>query len=321
MIPMARKLELPRPLHLKPQAEALPRIESAIVPQDTIAGRALIAVVAIMTFLASLTAGAVMLVRASAGEWQSAIAREVTIQVRPAANRDIEAAVRKASDAARGTAGVTDVRPYTREESARLLEPWLGSGLALEDLPVPRVIVVKLASDRAPDLAGLRRMLADQVPGATLDDHRGWLDRMGTMAGTTVMTGFVLLLLVLAATVLSVVFATRGAMAANRPVIEVLHLIGAKNGFIAAQFQRHFLLLGIKGGVVGGGAAILLFALGGVVLNWFVGTAGADQISALFGTFSLGPASYIVLLLQIVLVAAVTAGACRYTVHQTLQTL
>ena len=42
---------------------ALPRVETPIVPRNSIAGRALVAVVAIMTFLASLTTGAVMLVR------------------------------------------------------------------------------------------------------------------------------------------------------------------------------------------------------------------------------------------------------------------
>ena len=69
------------------------------MPDNTIAGRALIAVIAIMTFLASLTTGAVMLVRAAAGDWQSEVAREVTIQVRAAPGRDIEtdvAAVRRA---------------------------------------------------------------------------------------------------------------------------------------------------------------------------------------------------------------------------------
>ena len=70
--------------------------EAPIVPKSTISGRALVAVVAIMTFLASLTTGSVMLVRASAQEWQADVAREVTIQIRPAAGRDIEADVRDA---------------------------------------------------------------------------------------------------------------------------------------------------------------------------------------------------------------------------------
>src|SRR5215471_17016036 len=106
-------------------AQPLPRFETPIVPQATISGRALVAVVAIMTFLASLTTGAVMLVRSAASEWQAEVAREVTIQIRPASGRDIEADIAKASAVARATPGVVEVLPYSKDEAARLLEPWL----------------------------------------------------------------------------------------------------------------------------------------------------------------------------------------------------
>src|SRR5499427_10123206 len=132
-------------------AQPLPRFETPIVPQATISGRALVAVVAIMTFLASLTAGAVMLVRAAASEWQSEVAREVTIQVRPVSGRDVEADVARAAAIARAAPGIADVRPYSSEETLRLLEPWLGTGLKLDDLPVPRIIVVRVTAGGGAD--------------------------------------------------------------------------------------------------------------------------------------------------------------------------
>jgi cell division transport system permease protein len=301
--------------------EVLPKTESAIVPRKSVAGRALVAVIAIMTFLASLTTGAVMLVSASARSWQTELAREVTIQVRPASERDMEADLRKASEIARATPGVSDVRPYSKEESARLLEPWLGSGLNVDDLPVPRLIVVRVSPERAPDLARLGKSISEQIPGATLDDHRGWMDRMRTMARTATVIGLGILALVLAATVLSVMFATRGTMAANRPIVEVLHFVGAKDGFIAGQFQRRFLIIGLQGGVIGGGAAIVLFALAGALSEWQRGSLGAEQAAVLFGMFSLGLPGYVALAAQIILVAAVTAITSRYTVSRTLQAL
>ncbi|MGB6350203.1 MAG: ABC transporter permease [Pseudolabrys sp.] len=306
---------------MREPTESLPRFETALVPRNSISGRSLVAVVAIMTFLASLTTGAAMLVGKAAGEWQSDISREITIQVVPATGRDLDAAVDKAVSISRAFAGIVDVRPYTKEESAKLLEPWLGSGLSLSELPVPRLIVVKIASDAAPDLAQLRRTLADQVPGAMLDDHRGWIDRMRTMAGTAVAAGIVILVLMFAATILSVTFATRGAMATNKAVIEVLHFVGAKNGFIARHFQHHFLVLGLQGGAIGGGAAMILFALAGVTSRWFAGTAGGDQTSALFGSFSIGVAGYFALLGQVALVGLVTALTSRHTVNNTLETI
>jgi len=121
---------------------------------------------------------------------------------------------------------------------------------------------------------------------------------------------------VLAAAMMSVMFATRGAMAANRQIIEVLHIIGAKDGFIAAEFQRHFLLLGLKGGALGGGIAMVLFALVGMTSGWFGGTGEAV---GLFGNLSLGAQGYGAMLGLIVLMGAVTAGVSRFTVSRTLK--
>lgn len=304
----------------KSARSAQPR-ETSIVPVDSIAGRALVAVIAIMTFLAALTVGAVVLVEGAAGEWQSAVAREVTIQIRPVSGRDIDADVAKAADFARATAGVADVRPYSKDESSRLLEPWLGTGLSLDDLPIPRLIVVRLAAGGSPDLDTLRKQLAEQLVGASLDDHRGWIDHMRAMARTAVAAGLGVLGLVFAATMLSVTFATRGAMSTNRPIVEVLHYVGARDRFIAGEFQRHFLLLGFKGGAIGGGLAILAFALAAVLGNWFRGTPEEDQIGALFGTFSIGPEGYAAMIGLVILIAAVTAVTSRITVHRTLAAL
>jgi cell division transport system permease protein len=290
------------------------------VPKRSIAGRALVAVVAIMTFLASLTTGAVMLVRSSAVEWQSDVAREVTIQVRPVDGQNLDTEVARAVDIARAYPGVGEVRAYTREESSRLLEPWLGSGLSLEDLPVPRMIVVKLPSGGV-DLEPLKKALGDRIAGASLDDHRAWIDRMRTMARTTIAGGVGVLILMLVATVLSVIFATRGAMATNRPIVEVLHFIGAKSGFIAGQFQRHFLMLGLEGGLIGGGFAMLLFGAASIAARMGSGTAGGDQMATLFGSFALGWEGYLAIVAQILLVAVVTALASRRTVNRTLETV
>lgn len=302
-------------------AGLLPKSDTPIVPKNSIAGRALVAVVAIMTFLASLTVGAVMLVRAAASDWQSDVSREVTIQVRPESGQNFEAQIARAVEIARGFSGVAEVRPYSREESARLLEPWLGTSAALQDLPVPRVIVVRLAPGAAPDLAQLRKLLTERVAGASLDDHRAWIDRMRAMANTTMFGGIGILLLMLAATMLSVAFATRGAMAANRPIVEVLHFIGATDAFIGRQFQRHFLVLGLEGGLIGGAAAIAVFVFAGLAGQWGVGLAGGEQLAMLFGTFQLGFEGYVAIAAQALATGLVTALTSRHTVNQTLRSV
>jgi cell division transport system permease protein len=303
-----------------PPADALPAV-APIVPRNSLAGRSLGAVVAIMTFLASLTTGAAMVVVSAASDWESDVGREVTIQVRPAPGHDIEADLRKATEIVRGAPGIADVQPYTKEESARLVEPWLGSGLALDDLPMPRLIVVKLLPGARPNFAALRQMLATQVSTATLDDHRRWIESMRTIAETAVGVCIAIFVLMLIVTVLSVTFATRGAMATNRPIIEVLHYVGATDSFIAGQFQRHFLVLGFKGGAIGGGAAIVLFGLVEAANAWLWATPEGEQVAVLFGNLTIGVAGYLAIVLQIVFMALVTAFASRRTVRRTLQTI
>lgn len=304
-----------------PMLGRVPDVAASIVPAGSIAGRSLAAVVAIMTFLAALTTGAAMMVVGNANAWQSDVGREVTVQVRPAAARDIEADVNKAAALAQAAAGVAEVRPYSKAESEKLVEPWLGSGLKLDDLPVPRLIVIKLAPGTRPDFSGLRQALATEVPTATLDDHRSWIERMRTMAETAVIAGLAVLGLVVAVTVLSVTFATRGAMAANRPIVEVLHYVGATDAFIAGQFQRHFLLLGLKGGLIGGGVAIVLFGCAEAARAFLAGTPSGDEAAALFGTLSIGVEGYLAIVIEILFMAVVTAFVSRRTVNRTLETI
>jgi cell division transport system permease protein len=291
------------------------RGEVHIVPRDSIAANALAAVVAIMTFLAAVTSGGVAMVIASANDWQSEVSREMTIQIRPGPN--VEADIAKAMQLAKATPGIAEVKAYSREESNKLLEPWLGSGVAFDDLPVPRMIAIKIAKGASIDTAVLSRSLA-QIAGASLDDHRAGISRMRGMAKAAIAAGMGVFSLVLAATVLSVAFATRGAMSSNRGIVEVLHFVGAKEAYIASQFQRHFLGLGLKGGALGGIAAVLSLILIRRISDMFVGASEAEA-SALVGRFALGFTGYVVVVAEVGLIAAVTALTSRQVVIHTLR--
>jgi cell division transport system permease protein len=302
----------------RPQLPARARNLSPIVPRNSISGRALVVVVAIMTFLASITTGTVLLVSASAADWQSEVSSEITVQIRPYAWRDIDKDVAAVADAMRAQTGIVEVRPFTKDEASKLLEPWLGSGISLDDLPVPRVIVARAQPGTALDLAGLRSRINQIAPTASVDDHRAWIERMRSMTGATLAAGFGILALVIVATIISVSFATRGAMSANRPIVEVLHFVGAGDSYIAGRFQRHFLRLGLEGGLIGGGLAMLAFGFSESIAGWFSGTAVGDQFAALLGTFSLRPSGYLVLAVQAILIGVITAYASRRTLFATL---
>jgi cell division transport system permease protein len=283
---------------------------ASLIPAASIAGRSLVMVIAIMTFLASLSAGTVWLIADASRAWTSAIAREATIQVKPRAGRNIEADVNEAAAIARRNAAIG-------EQSRALLSPWLGEALKASDLPVPRLVELSLSGKA--DLSGLRTELGAALPTATLDDHRPWLERLSGMANALVAIGLFVLALVLAATALAVGFATRGAMSGNREIISVLSLVGAEDRFIAREFQGHFLRLGLEGGLIGGLAAILTFFLGARLAGAGLGSAGTDQAEALFGSFSLGLGGHAIILLIVALIAGLAALVSRLTVFQNLR--
>ena len=297
------------------------RRDVALVPPDAIATRALVTVIAIMTFLASLTAGAAIMVNDVSRGWRQDVAREMTIQLKPIQGRNIELDLRKIEEIAKATEGVKNVTPLSKQDSDKLLEPWLGAGLDLKELPVPRMLVLHLADDKKLDLAKLRTALSQNVPGANLDDHRQWVERLAAMSRTTVILGIVIFALVLIAMALAVAFATRGAMAGSREVINVLHFVGAEDSYIARQFQRHFIWLGLRGGLIGGGMAILAFLIGGIVSSRAISGSGGDQIEALFGTFSLGLAGYSAIAAIGISVSALTGFTSRSVVFRHLQGL
>ncbi len=297
------------------------RREVPLVPAGSIAGRALVTVIAIMTFLASLAAGSALLVAGAAHDWQRSVAEEVTIQVRPTDGHDIDAEVKKAVDIAKGTRGIADVEAFSRAEARKLLEPWLGSGLDLNDLPIPQLIVVKLDRAAAPDLGALRRALDTQVTGVSLDDHGLWLARLATMAKTVVLVAVVIVVLVLVAMGLAVGFATRGVMAGNREIVGILHVVGAEDRFIAREFQRHFRRLGLKGGIIGGGSAAAVFLVAGALRAAMATTPGGEQLEAMFGAFSLGFGGYLTIAAIALGIAVATGSVSRTIVFRHLRSL
>ncbi|MCJ8240057.1 cell division protein FtsX [Peteryoungia algae] len=308
----------PNPGQKKRRVEMTVRPTGPILPPSNIQGNALMVVIAIMAFLACLTLGGVSMVRATASSWQSEISREITIQITPADGLDMGAALVKARDLALTFVGTRDGQIMDDSATARLLEPWLGTGLNLEDLPLPRLIVITIDESNPPDFEAMRALLKVEVPQAFLDDHRTWVDRLVQMASTTVLIGSGILILVFTAMVLTVVFATRGALSGNRHIIEVLHFVGAEGSFVAQEFQKHFLKISLKGAAAGGLLAAVFFALAGFWQSRSLATPESDQATALFGTFTIGWGGYVGIFATMVVIALLTTITARLTVMRTI---
>lgn len=288
-----------------------------IVPAQSVAGRTLMLLIGIMTFLSCVTFGGVLLVQKSAMGWSAEVGRELTIQIRPLDEEVIESNLRLAVSLSEAVPGVASARIVSIEESEELLAPWLGEGLDLSDLAVPRLVIVQLADPNAADIARLESEIA-AIPGATLETHAAWRVQLNTMAGTIVVSGILVLALILVATALAIVFATRGTMSTNREIVDVLHFIGASNTFIAGEFQGRFLLLGLKGGLVGGLAAIVFFIVAGTAMSTVVPEQSSAQLGILFGQFALGISGILGIVGVVLVIAGLTAITSRLTVRRFL---
>lgn len=288
-----------------------------IVPEKSVAGRTLLLLITIMAFLSAVTLGGVVLVQKSAIAWSADVGRELTIQIRPVEGEVMESNLRTAVSLAQSTPGIANARALTLEESQALLEPWLGAGLDLSAIAIPRLIVVQIADPMQADIEQLERNL-QAIKGASLDTHAAWRQQLNTMAGTVVVSGLLVLGLIGVATVLAIIFATRGAMASNREIVDVLHFIGASNKFIAGEFQGRFLSIGLQGGLLGAVLSVLFFALVGTAAGSVLPSEATAQVGFLFGQFVLGWDGLFGVLMVVPVIAALTAVTSRLTVRRYL---
>lgn len=238
-----------------------------IIPANAASLRSLTVTMAVMCYLACLAIGALILVNRAVTSWTSGLAREMTVQVRYVKSADIDAEVEKAREILQEFGGIASVEVLDKEAGAKLLEPWLGTR-SLEGLPVPRLI--RLIADEAhpPDIADLEQSLS-AVRGVRLDTHRKWEAELTRMARALSVLSYVILALISVSAIAIVIFATRAVLQANRHIVELLHLIGARDGYIVRQIDGRFLQTGLISGFIGVGLGLLTFlALG------MTGTAG-----------------------------------------------
>lgn len=295
------------------------QLNAPIVPAGSVTGRSLTLVIAIMCFLACLTAGAVYMINQSADAWLKDIASEVTVQIEPQDGADTEKTIKDVADLLGQTRGIRAARPLAEADSAALLEPWLGKSDALKALPVPRLIAVELDRETGADMETIRKDLEQKFKGVSLDDHRQWQRQIRTVTRSLALGGIAILVLVAAATTAIIVSATRSSMASNREIVEVLHFVGATDRFIAREFEKHFLRLGIRAGLVGAGLAALIFLTMPLIMELMGGgPVMMAEMHRLIGTGSLDTAGFVLLGIVVVIIAALCTLTSRWGVFRIL---
>jgi len=271
------------------------------------AARTLPWIIAVMAFLATLALAGALLLNGVIVRWSNSLTGTLTIQIPAAPTADeTEARIKRVVTLLGSVPGIARVRVLSAGESTALVEPWLGRNAAALGLPLPRLVDVGIADGARVDLADLRKRVEAAAPGASVEEHQKWLDEMIGVIRWGWRLALVVVVLIFAAAAMTIVFAMRTSLRIHRNVTDVLHLIGARDQYIAEQFQRHAFGLGLFGGLGGAGfAALVVIGLERVLAK--VETFQAMHLELAFWAWA-------VLALVPLAAAVLAAVAARYTV-------
>ena len=269
--------------------------------------------VGFLVFIAVLATSGSMLLTGLADMWDRGLSGSVTIQIPPIegdAPIETEAKTKKILDEIGKTDGIGDSRLLPNSEIVELLSPWLGDNINPENLPLPQLIEAEIEDLDLIDFQDLNRRLQAISVGAIVDSHDVWRDHMIGLLNILRLVGLSVVILVALSGIIMVVFATRGGLVAHNEVIEVLHLIGARDSFIARQFQSHVFWASLKGAIVG---AILAF-----LVIWGLAEM-ADNLSG-GGDLSTFPGLGIIQLIMLGFIAPISSIIAMLSARHTVLT-
>jgi cell division transport system permease protein len=281
-----------------------------LIPDDEGGDRYLPLVIAAMVFLAELAMATGLTLDSAARTWRSDLAGKLTIEipVTDAVGEPKDVRAKTVADIMRQFPGITSVQVLSDAEVNKLLEPWLGNAAAVHELPLPALIDLEIETEI--DINALAETVAQADPAATLDDHGLWLARLLRFVHAARLLAVAMVALAAGALCLTVIFGTRAGLAAHRDVVELLHLVGARDETIAQRFLMHSLVLGLRGAFLG-----LAFAAAAL---YGLSRLASDIDSPLITDLTLTSHQIVALVVLPFLAAILSAITARWTVMRTL---
>jgi len=283
--------------------------DTPLIPVEDAREAALFFVVCALCFLAALAALTAKSTYGAAASWTAEVEGEITVSL-PGIDRR---AAQDARDIVLATDGVIEAHLITKEEIDALLEPNFGSRGLPSDLPLPQLIAVR-ADPTRPDLGPtIARRLTESGFTSAVDEHASWERDVRRVLGIMRWVALTAVALLAATAVAVIAFATHAALLARRDIVEVLHLSGARDRFIAGLFERRFWILGLRAGTAGALIALGMAALMIVLVQ----STGAR--SGLLPKLSLDFFDLLILVMTPVFAGVASRFAARLTVMRNLK--
>lgn len=275
-------------------------------------------IISIAVFIFAITLSGVLSINSILENWNQSILGSLTVQVMPIndANQEKAAAEtlayqEKAIEFLQTVDGVIKVTPLDEDQLKNLIQPWLGDGVNIENLPMPRIIDVKLASDAEIDFAKLAQDLAIASPQASLDNHKLWLSKLIRFADGLKLIALTILLLVTAISAGAIFYTTQMSLGLHKYIIEILHIMGAKDAYVAQQYAKRMAFLGLIGGLFG-----LFFS---IPIIFFIGSLATQIEGGIISEANLSIGDWIMILILPLFAMGISMFTAYYTVKRTLQ--
>jgi cell division transport system permease protein len=279
----------------------------------------LITLIALMSFLGLMALASFFVLGEMTHRWTSGLENRITIEI-PTQKSDgtlmpreeVFTTTRSVANALNKQPGITSIKVLSNEEISALVEPWLGKGFLGKEFPMPGLIALEVEDTNAKTLQNIHTKITAVTDNARLDTHEQWLNDLLRFTGALQLAAMLLIIVIGIITVTAVAGAVRARLAINRAEVELLHLMGASDRYITRQFQRHSLILALKGSTIGsimGGLALVL-------IGWVSGKMDVDILP----NFTLGMGQILSLALTPFFAALIAAMTARWTVFKVLAT-
>lgn len=221
------------------------------LPEGKEGGGILPWVIAVMVYLCSMAVATGLGIYNAAEDWSADLNNSATIQIVQADPEQRQQQAEAALELLQATPGVASATLLSDDDLNSLLEPWLGTGNVIDELPVPALITLDLLPGVRLNLDALRAQLSEVAPDARLDDHQQWIGELSKAAGAIGAAAILAVMLIVFATTAIVVFGAQARLASHRESIEIIHLMGAEDDEIAQEFRYRFMYYGVRGGAIG----------------------------------------------------------------------
>ncbi len=241
--------------------DRLSRHAVELLPRQKAQDGPLIFMMTIMSCLAGLVLILTAMSSRALSQWHSDIADKVTVTLNITDISQREDLVAQAQDMLRARPEITTVTLIDESRAKALLKPWIGDVALPADLPIPVILTVQTRRDHILDIEAIKEDLAFENMRVDIDTHSAWRAEMKRNRRTLSGALWVILILILSASIAVSIFATQSRLHTHEKIISVLSQVGAKKFYIARLFIGQFFLRGLVAGLMGCGLSLLLTLL------------------------------------------------------------